>query len=129
DRGRRSYAIPGLVESRREADDRHLAGHDGDDAAADAGLRRQPGVVGPRARLVVEPGHHHDREELRHVLLVDDALVRDGVHAAVRERRAHARELLRGDADRTLLRVDVDALERVGVDAVVLRENEADAAV
>ena len=72
-----AHAVARLVDARREADDRHLARHDGDDAAAHAGLGWQSGGISPHARLVVEAGHHHDRQHLGNVARVDHALLRD----------------------------------------------------
>ena len=45
----------------------NLPGDDGDDAAADAALGRQPGLVEPLARVVVEARRGHHRQHLRHV--------------------------------------------------------------
>ena len=72
----------------------------------------KPGRVHPLARLVVEARRGHDREQLGDVLGRQHAPVRHGVHAAVRERRAHHAEVLRADADGALARVDAHALLR-----------------
>src|SRR4051812_1274456 len=50
DRLLRADAVAGLVQARRERGDRELSRHDGDDAAADARLRRQPAIEGPAPR-------------------------------------------------------------------------------
>ena len=57
-------AVAARVEQRREDADAGLAGHDGDDAAADAALGRQADAVGPLAGVVVHAAGVHDAEHV-----------------------------------------------------------------
>src|SRR5215813_6473865 len=86
DRALRADAVPGVVQRGRDDGDAEFAGRDGDDAAADAALRGQPGVIEPLARVVVEAGGRHDGEDVRHFRYVNDLLARDRVLAHVGER-------------------------------------------
>src|SRR5215213_6962286 len=115
-------AVSGLVERGGEDGDGALAGDDRDDAAAHPALRRDADVPRPAAGAVVQAGHHHGREDVRDVLGLDDLLAGRGVLAVVRERGPHARQLQHVDADRALPGVDIHGLERVRIDAVVLRQ-------
>ena len=60
----------------------NLPGRHGDDAAADAALGRQPGVIEPLARVVVQAGRRHHREDAGHLGRVDHLLAGDRIRAA-----------------------------------------------
>src|SRR5581483_11673037 len=70
DRSLRAHAVPRVVERRRHHGDAVLARRDGDDAAANAALGRQTGVIEPLAGVVIETGSRHHREHVRHVLRI-----------------------------------------------------------
>ena len=67
DRPLRAHAVARVVERRRDDGDAELARRHGDDAAADAALGGQPGVIEPLAGVVVETGGRHHREHAGHL--------------------------------------------------------------
>ena len=95
-------AVPGRVERRRERPEPALAGRDRHDPAADAALARQPDVVEPVARGLVEPGASSSRRACagRSPASIDP-LAGERVDAAVGQRRAHHGEIARGDVERS----------------------------
>ena len=106
-------AVALRVEARRKHADAEPSGLDREDAAADAALRRQSGVVHPFAREVVHAAGRHHRQDVVHVLFGDGARPRDRIHAAVRERGADQREIAAGDADRALPEVGFERRGRI----------------
>ncbi len=106
-------AVALRVEARRKDADAEPPGLDREDAAADAALGRQSGVVHPLAREVVHAARRHHREDVVHVLLGDRARPGDGIHAAVGERRADQREIAARDADRALPEVGFERRRRL----------------
>src|SRR3954467_12757460 len=58
------HAVPGGVEWRRKGAKPALAGRDGPDAAADPALARQPDVVEPVTRGLVQAGGRHHGERV-----------------------------------------------------------------
>ena len=94
-----------------------LARGDRDDAATDAALARHPDLVEPVAGQLVEPGdRHHGQHSPAH----PGAMTRDAghrVHATVRQRGRHHREVVGGHLEGALAGVDVGGLVGVEVEA------------
>ena len=74
-------------------------------------------------------GHGHRGENVGDVFALDYLLARFRIVSVVGERRAHPRELDRVHPYRTLLGVDVDRFKRIGVDALVFREQHRESFV
>ena len=91
-------------------------GQDRDDAAGHAALRRQAHAVGPLPREVVHATRVHHAQCALDALLVERPPAGDRVHATVRERRRHHREVTAVDEQRALAEVEVDGLVDVTVD-------------
>src|SRR5690606_2430095 len=122
-------AVAGGIERRGEGAEPALARRDGDDAAADPALARQPDVVQPVARGLVQPGGRHHRERVVADDRVDQALPGQRVDPAVGQGRAHDREIPRAHVERALPGVEVGRFGRVEVDAVVALQQACDALV
>ena len=122
-------AVPGLVEPRTERPQPALARRDRDDAAADAALPRQPDLVQPVSRRLVEPGRRHHRQRIVTDHGVHHPFPGDRIHAAGGQGRAHDRQVPGAHVQRALLRIEVHRRGRVHVDPSVVLEQAGDALV
>ena len=126
DRLLRAHAVARIVERRRDDGDAELAGRDGDDAAADAALAGQAGAIEPLARVVIEAGGRHHRENTGTLSASRTLLAGHRVLAAGGQRRGHHAEVLGVDADGALPRVEIHRLLPVGLDVAVGEHQRAD---
>src|SRR5919107_2182345 len=99
-------AVAVSIEPRREDGDAPLTGYDGHDATADAALGGDAHVEGPLTGGVVHAAGVHNAKHFSDVVEGKRLPSGQGVHAAVRQRRCHYREILAGDAHRALPQVE-----------------------
>src|SRR5918994_103763 len=100
------HAVAVLIESRRVNSDAPLTGYDGHDATAHAALGRDAHVEGPLTGGVVHAAGVHDAQHFSDVVEGKSPLSGHGVHATVRQRRRHHREIPAGDLHRALPQVE-----------------------
>ena len=122
-------AVAGGVQGRREGGQPTFAGCHRDDASAHAALSRNPDLVQPVSRQLVQTGGGHDREDPPAHAGRDDTFTGLGVDPAVRECCPHRREVVNGDLQGALARVDVGGCVRVEVEPAVAVQQVRDAVV
>src|SRR5262245_33418032 len=83
------HTVPGTIEPRRERSEAALARRNRNYPAADATLARQPDVVEPVSRSLIQSRRRHHRERVVANRDVDDPLLRQRIDTAVSESCAH----------------------------------------
>src|SRR6516164_10624253 len=111
-------AVAGSVKRRSERSKAALAWRHRYNPATDPAFVRQPDIVKPVARCLVQSGCGHESQGIVTDGRIDDPPFGDWIHSAISQRRPHHCQIPGAHVQRTLPRVKVGCLSRITINSL-----------
>ena len=124
-----AHAIALRIDRRRVNTDSDLTGNRGNDASGHAALRRHTHLIGPFTSIVVHAARVHDRQNVAHMLRVENLVIGGRVRAVIGKRCGHDCEVVSGHTQSALPEVELEDFLRVVLDHRGVQHHISDGAV